>query len=52
MGRMVARRHGVLYGSNEVWSDEETDNPLLADVRNFYKVEECCWFAIKGSPLN
>jgi hypothetical protein len=22
-----------------VWSDEEIDNPLLADERNFYKVE-------------
>jgi hypothetical protein len=22
------------------WSDEETDNPLLADDRNFYKVEK------------
>lgn len=22
------------------WSDEETDDPLLADDRNFYKVEE------------
>jgi len=21
------------------WSDEETDNPLLADHQNFYKVE-------------
>jgi hypothetical protein len=23
-----------------VWSDEETDNPLLADECNFYKVEK------------
>jgi hypothetical protein len=23
-----------------VWSDEEIDNPLLADERNFYKVEK------------
>jgi hypothetical protein len=23
-----------------VWSDEETDNPLLADDPNFYKVEK------------
>jgi hypothetical protein len=22
------------------WSDEETDEPLIADVRNFYKVEK------------
>ena len=22
------------------WSDEETDNPLYADDRNFYKVEK------------
>jgi hypothetical protein len=22
------------------WSDEETDNPLLADDRNYYKVEK------------
>jgi len=22
------------------WSDEETDNPLYADRRNFYKVEK------------
>jgi hypothetical protein len=22
------------------WSDEETDEPLLADHRNFYKVEQ------------
>jgi hypothetical protein len=22
------------------WSDEETNNPLLADERNFYKVEK------------
>ena len=25
---------------NNDWSDEETDNPLLADDRNFYKVEK------------
>ena len=25
---------------NENWSDEETDNPLLADDRNFYKLEK------------
>jgi hypothetical protein len=24
----------------ESWSDEETDNPLDADERNFYKVEK------------
>jgi hypothetical protein len=24
------------------WSDEETDNPLYADRRNFYKVEKWC----------
>jgi hypothetical protein len=23
------------------WSDEETDEPLIADHRNFYKVEKC-----------
>ena len=22
------------------WSDEETDDPLIADYRNFYKVEK------------
>ena len=22
------------------WSDEETNDPLVADVRNFYKVEK------------
>jgi hypothetical protein len=26
--------------TNNDWSDEETDNPLLADDRNFYKVEK------------
>ena len=25
---------------NNDWSDEETDNPLRADDRNFYKVEK------------
>jgi hypothetical protein len=25
---------------NNNWSDEETDNPLRADDRNFYKVEK------------
>lgn len=25
---------------NDDWSDEETDNPLLADDRNFYKLEK------------
>ena len=25
---------------NDDWSDEETDNPLYADDRNFYKVEK------------
>jgi hypothetical protein len=25
---------------SEEWPDEETDNPLLADDRNFYKVEK------------
>ena len=25
---------------SEPWSDEETDNPLRADDRNFYKVEK------------
>ena len=29
------------YWSDEPpWSEEETDNPLLADDRNFYKVEK------------
>ena len=25
---------------NNEWSDQETDSPLLADDRNFYKVEK------------
>ena len=25
---------------NNDWSDEETDNPLRVDDRNFYKVEK------------
>jgi hypothetical protein len=25
--------------TDDHWSDEETDNPLYADERNFYKVE-------------
>jgi hypothetical protein len=29
------RRHGVMND----WSDEQTDDPLYADLRNFYKVE-------------
>ena len=29
-------RHNIM--SN--WSDEETDEPLIADHRNFYKVEK------------
>jgi hypothetical protein len=30
----------VTMGSDDDWTDEETDNPLLADDRNFYKVEK------------
>jgi hypothetical protein len=29
----------MLAASMSDWSDEETDNPLYADERNFYKVE-------------
>jgi hypothetical protein len=30
----------VSFGSDEpAWSEEQTDNPLYADDRNFYKVE-------------
>jgi hypothetical protein len=29
------------------WSDEETDEPLIADHRNFYKVEK--WTKAPGS---
>ena len=25
------------------WSDEETDDPVYADQRNFYKVEKWSW---------
>jgi hypothetical protein len=32
----VRNRHNIM--SN--WSDEETDEPLIADHRNFYKVEK------------
>jgi hypothetical protein len=30
----------MLAASMSDWSDEETDNPLYADDRNFYKVEK------------
>jgi hypothetical protein len=33
------------------WSDEETDNPLLADDRNYYKVEKWTWDGIKVDSL-
>ena len=32
------------------WSDEETDDPLLADDRNFYKVEEWTRDGMKVGP--
>lgn len=30
----------VSWSDESDWSGEETDNPLLADDRNFYKVEK------------
>jgi hypothetical protein len=33
--RTASSRHGVMSD----WSDEQTDDPLYADLRNFYKVE-------------
>jgi hypothetical protein len=33
------------------WSDEETDNPLLADDRNYYKVEKWTWDGMKVDSL-
>jgi len=40
------------------WSDEETDEPLIADHRNFYKVEKWSrrrpagdWVAVRGQQL-
>jgi hypothetical protein len=35
---------------NDVWSDVETDNPLLADDRNFYKVEKWTKDGTKVDP--
>src|SRR5262249_19016926 len=36
-GRSPAEVHAM---SMSDWSDEETNDPLVADVRNFYKVEK------------
>jgi hypothetical protein len=36
---------------NNDWSDEETDNPLLADDRNFYKVEKWTTDGVKIDRL-
>ena len=33
------------------WSDEETDDPLIADHRNFYKVEKWTWDGMKVDSL-
>jgi hypothetical protein len=33
------------------WSDEETDNPLLADDLNYYKVEKWTWDGMKVDSL-
>jgi hypothetical protein len=33
------------------WSDEETNDPLVADVRNFYKVEKWTRDATKVDSL-
>lgn len=30
----------VSWSDESDWSEEETDNPLLADDRNFYKLEK------------
>ncbi len=39
--RLWRLRHNTgLVALNNDWSDEETDNPNLADDRNFYKVEK------------
>jgi hypothetical protein len=41
-----ARPGGIVFGAGRVrssmsnWSDEETDDPLLAGRRNYYKVEK------------
>ncbi len=34
------RRRGVLDEMKDDWSDEQTNDPLVADVRNFYKIEK------------
>ena len=34
------------------WSDEETDEPLIADHRNFYKVEKLAAAAESGRGLD
>ena len=33
------------------WSDEETNDPSVADVRNFYKVEKWTWDGMKAYSL-
>jgi hypothetical protein len=37
--------------SDDHWSDEETDNPLIADERNFYKVEKWTWDGMQVDRL-
>jgi hypothetical protein len=41
----------VNNGNDADWSDDETDNPLLADDRNFYKVEKWTKDGIKVERL-
>ena len=36
---------------NNEWSDEETDDPLKADERNFYKVEKWTFDGTKVDSL-
>ena len=37
---LVPATDQVPVSSNTGWSDEETDDPLVVDARNFYKVEK------------
>jgi hypothetical protein len=37
--------------SDDDWSNEETDNPLIADERNFYKVEKWTWDGMQVDRL-
>jgi hypothetical protein len=51
MRLIIGERTSLSGRERQAWSDEETDNPLYADDRNFYKVEKWTHDAMKVDRL-